>query len=125
LPDPALPDSQQAGHLGEGEPLAGLGLPQPPQLGDPLGAGEGTAAERGQGAADIVLAHPDLSGHGGRVQRLTAGDLTLLVALLHTLQRPPCRVAVLKGGAAAAGVGGLQGGELVGGRSAVAGRLRS
>jgi hypothetical protein len=85
LPHPTLPDPQQAGHIGEGEPLAALGLPQPPQLLDPLGAGERTAAERGQGAAQIVLAHPDLPGQGGRVQRLTAGDLTLLVALLDAL----------------------------------------
>jgi hypothetical protein len=125
LPHPGLPDPQQAGHIGEREPLAALGLPQPPQLLDPLGAGEGAASERGQGAADIVLAHPDLPGHGGRVQRLITGDLTLLVALLDALQRRPCWVAVVAGGSAAAGVGGLQRLELLGGRSAVAGRLRS
>jgi hypothetical protein len=105
--------------------LAALGLPQPPQLLDALSAGKRTASQRGQGAAHIVLAHPDLPGHGGRVERRTAGDLTLLVALLDLLQRPPRRPAVLELGSAAAGVGGLQGGELLGGRSAVAGRLRS
>jgi hypothetical protein len=111
--------------LAEFEALAALGLPQPPELLDPLRRGERTASKRGQGAAHIVLAHPDLPGHGGRVQRLAAGDLTLLVALLNLLQRPPRRPAVLELGSAAAGVGGLQRGELLGGRSAVAGRLRS
>src|SRR5215217_7085304 len=35
-PHPALPDPDQAGDVSEGEALATLDLPQPPQLLDPL-----------------------------------------------------------------------------------------
>jgi hypothetical protein len=118
-----LADADQAGHLGEGEPLAALHLPQPPELLDALGGGEGAAAERQQGAAHVVLTHPDLPGDLGRVEGLAAGDLVVLVELLDALQGPPRRRGVLKLGAAAVGVGGLQRLELVGGRLAVADRL--
>ena len=64
LPDPALADPDQPGDVGDGEPLAAFGLPQPPQLLDPLGAGQGAAAQRDQGAAHIVLAHPNLPRDG-------------------------------------------------------------
>ena len=103
-----LADPDQPGHLSEGEPLATLGLPQPPQLGDPLGAGQGAAPQRGQGATHIVLAHLDLAGDLGRIQRLATGDLAGLVELFDLLQRPVCRPTVLELGSAAAGVGRLQ-----------------
>jgi hypothetical protein len=104
----ALADPDQPGHLGEGEPLATLGFPQPPQLGDPLGAGQGAAPQRGQGATDVVGAHPNLPSHLGRIQRLATGDLAGLVALFDALQRPVWRPTVLDLGSAAAGVGRLQ-----------------
>jgi hypothetical protein len=44
-------DPDQASHISEGEPLATLDLPQPPELGDALGAREGAAPRREQGAA--------------------------------------------------------------------------
>ena len=124
LPHPALADPDQAGDVGEFEPLAALGLPQLPELLDALGAGQGAAPQRGQGAAHIVLAHPDLSGDLGRVELLATGDLAGLVELLDALQRPPRRAAVLGLGSAAVGVGGLQGLQLLRGWPAVAGRLR-
>jgi hypothetical protein len=40
LADPALAHADQAGDVGELEPLAALDLPQPPELGDPLGVGQ-------------------------------------------------------------------------------------
>jgi len=89
LADAAFTDADDAGQIGDGEPLAALGLPQPPELLDALGAGEGAAAERGQGAAYVVLAAPDLAGDLGRVERLAAGDLAALVELLDALQRQP------------------------------------
>jgi hypothetical protein len=103
--------------------LAALGLPQPPELGDALGAGEGAAAKGGEGAAHVVLADADLAGDRGRVERLAAGGLAVLVELLDALQRPPSRRLLLGLGAAAAGVGGLQRLELPGGGVAVADRL--
>ena len=114
LPDSALADPDQPGDVGGGEPLAAFGLPQPPQLLDPLRVGEGAAPQRDQGTAHIVLAHPDLPRHGCRVQVLAAGDLTGLVELLDPLQRPVCRPTVLDLGSAAVGIGSLQGGELLG-----------
>ena len=40
LTDPTLAHADQAGDVGELEPLAALDLPQPPELGDPLGVGQ-------------------------------------------------------------------------------------
>jgi hypothetical protein len=40
LADPALAHADQAGDVGERKPLTTLDLPQPPELGDPLGAGQ-------------------------------------------------------------------------------------
>jgi len=70
-----------------------------------------------------VLAGADLPGDRGRVELLAAGDLAVLVELLDALQRPACRRMLLDLGSAAAGVRGLQGLELLGGRVAVADRL--
>jgi hypothetical protein len=123
LPDSALADPDQAGHIGEREPLAALGLPQPPELLDAGGVGQRTAPERAEGAANIVLAHADLLGDLDRVELLTVGDLMGLVELLYALQRPPRRRRLLELGSAAIGVGGLQHLELLGGWAAVAGRL--
>jgi hypothetical protein len=123
LPHAALPDPDDAGQVGEGDALAALHLPQPPQLLNALCGGEGAAPEGGDGAAHVVLAHPDQPGDYGRVEWLAAGDLVVLVELLDALQRPPGRPGVLRLGAAAAAVGGLQRLELLRGRVAVADRL--
>jgi len=40
LADPTLAHANQAGDVGEREPLAALDLPQPPQLLNPLGVGQ-------------------------------------------------------------------------------------
>ena len=113
LPYPALAGPDQAGDVGDGEALAALSLPQPPELGDALGAGESAASERGQGAAHIVLAHPGLAGNRGWVQLLTSGDLAGLVELLDALQRPPRRGRLVGLGSATVGVDGLQRLELL------------
>ena len=123
LPHPALADPDQAGDVAEFEALAALGLPQPPELLDPLGAGQGAAAQRAKGAAHIVLAHPELLADRGRVEWLAVGEFASLVALLDALQRPPRRAVVLDVGSAAVGVGGLQRLQLLGGWPAVAGRF--
>jgi hypothetical protein len=123
LPYPTLADPDDTGEVGGGQLLTALHLPQPPQLFDALGASEGAAPQRGEGAAHVVLAHPDLPRHGGRVEWLAAGDLAGLVELLDALQRPSRRLTLLELGAAAAGVGGLQGLELLGSWVAVADRL--
>ena len=123
LPYPALAGPDQAGDVGDGEALAALGLPQPPELGDALGAGESAASERGQGAAHIVLAHPNLLGDRGRVERLTLGDLAGLVDLLDPLQCQSRRRTLVGLGPAAVSVGGLQRDQLLAGWVAVADRL--
>jgi hypothetical protein len=123
LADPALADADQAGHVGERKPLATLDLPQPPELLDPLGAGEGAAAQRAKRAADVVLADADLPGDLGHIQRLAAGDLAGLVELLDPLQRQSLRRMLVGLGSAAIGVGGLQRGQLLRGWVAVADRL--
>jgi hypothetical protein len=123
LPDPALADPDQASDVTELEALTALGLPQPPQLLDTLGVGEGTAPERGQGAAHVVRTDPDLPGDLGRIQRAAAGDLAGLVELLDMLQRLSHCGRLVGLGSAAAGVGGLQCLELLRGWAAVAGRL--
>ena len=107
LPDAALADADDAGHLREGELLAALDLPQPPEVFDALGAGEAATAEGGEGAAHVVLAHADIPCHRGRIEGLAMGDLVVLVELLDALQRPPGWRGVVDVGAAAAGVGGL------------------
>jgi hypothetical protein len=48
LPYPALAGPDQAGDVGDGEPLAALGLPQLPELGDALGAGRLFVMKRGE-----------------------------------------------------------------------------
>src|SRR5512133_4018591 len=103
--------------------MAALGLPQPPELGNALGAGLGAAPQRDQGAPHIVLAYPSLASDRGRVERLAAGDLTGLVELLDAVQRPPRRSGVFELGAAPVGVDGLQRLELLRGWLAVACRL--
>jgi hypothetical protein len=103
--------------------VAALGLPQPPQLLDALGAGQGAAPQCGEGATHIVLAGSDLPGELSRVQRSAAGDLAGLVELLDALQRPPRRPGVFGLGSAAAGIGGMQRVELLGGWVAMADRL--
>jgi hypothetical protein len=123
LPHPTLADPDQAGDVGEGEPLATLDLPEPPELLDPLGAGQGAASQRDKGAAHEVLAHPDLVGDLGRVELLAAGDLAGLVELLDPLQRQSLRRMLVGLGSAAIGVGGLQRGQLLRGWVAMADRL--
>jgi hypothetical protein len=81
------------------------------------------APQRQQGAAHVVLAHVELAGDRGRDEWLATGDLVVLVELLDALQRPPRGPGVLDLGAGAAGVGRLQGLDLLGGRVAVADRL--
>jgi hypothetical protein len=61
-----------------------------------------------------MLAHLDLPGRLGPIQRLATGDLAGLVALFDALQRPVWRPTVLDLGSAAAGVGRLQCLELLG-----------
>jgi hypothetical protein len=84
-----------------------------------LGAGQGAAPQGDQGAAHVVLAHPNLASDFGRVELLTAGDLAGLVELLDAVQRPPRRQTLLELGAAAVGVGALQRLELLRGWVAV------
>ena len=123
LPHPALPDPDHAGDIGGREPLAAVGLPEPPELLDPLRRGERAAAEGEQGAAHEVLAHPNLASDLGRVELLAAGDLAGLVELLDPLQRQSRRRMLVGLGAAAVGVDGLQRLQLLRGRVAVADRL--
>jgi hypothetical protein len=96
---------------GGGEPLAALDPPQPPELGDALGAGRGATAQGGKGAADVVLTHPNLTGRGGRVELLAAADSW---ASRSCSMRSNAHLAGLASPswAAAAGVGRLQSGEL-------------
>jgi hypothetical protein len=49
------------------------------------GGGECATPQREQGAAHILLAHPDPAGDRGRVEWLAAGDLASLVELLDAL----------------------------------------
>jgi hypothetical protein len=104
--------------------LTALLLDHPPELGDPLGVGQLPAPQRGQGLGGVGAAHVDLAGKRGRLQVLAVADLAGPPCLFDPLQRAGGRLAWrLDLGPAAAGVGGLQRRELVGGWLAVAGRL--
>ncbi len=123
LPDPALTDPEHAGGVGGGQVPAAVAFDHPPELFDPLGGGHGPAAQGGQGLGGVGAANADLAGDLGRVKAPAVGLLLLVVELLDALQRVIRRRLRLEIGSAAAGVGGLQRGELLGGGGAVLGRL--
>jgi hypothetical protein len=121
----AIGDPQPPGELAGAQwPAARILLV--PELGDPLGGGRRAGAQLRELVADAALVAAQLPGELARTQPLGAADLAGPVAAFH-LGGQPLRInrAAGDGGLlmAAAGEVGLELGELLGGRLAVACRL--
>ncbi len=124
LADPTLTDAEHPGDRGGVQVLAAVAFDQAPELGDALGVGQFPAAQCRQGLRGVGAAHANLAGNRCRVEVVAVADLAGPPCLLDALQRTAGRLdGRFDLGTAAAGEGGLQPCELVGGWLAVAGRL--
>jgi hypothetical protein len=123
----AVGHAEAPGELaGAQRPAGGVLLVGVPELSDPLGGGRRAGAQLRELLAGAALVAAQLPGELARTQPLTGADLAGPVVAFH-LGGQPLRIhrAAGDGGllVAAAGEVGLELGELLGGRLAVACRL--